>query len=167
VQFCSFLRTFAEANSRNTFIVMITQKSEIVGEWKRELKKMEDVVVSIHDAPWIKCTQNFRPMPAASGSNYIRNFEPNIIAFCKKPSFNPGEAKEAMNSFFPFANCNWLDFTERFTMHRMRLTANEVPYLDQKMKVPWKPERDANRSEKSLAIGQVILSSFLTRFHDV
>ena len=138
--------------------------SSIISDWKRELQKLTDIVVSIHDAPWIKCTQNFRPMPAASGSNYIRNFEPNLIVFCKKPSLAPGDAKDGMNSYFPFASCPWMDFSERFTMHRMRLTANEIPYLDMKYKVPWNPERDGNRSEKSLAYAQVVVS-ILFRFN--
>ena len=159
LQFCSFLRKLAEANTRNVFIVMVSMKTEIVGEWKTELNKMSDVVLRVTDSPWIKCTQNFRAMPCASGSSYIRNFEPNLIVFCKKPSFSPGDAKECMNRFFPFTSCPWLDFTERFSMHKMRLTAKEIPYVEAKLKIPWRQELDANRSEKSLAYGQVFVSS--------
>ena len=160
LQFCIFLKKVASLNERNLFLCLITMKPSMINEWTRKLEEMEDVVIKVTVVPWIKTTQFFRAMPASSGSTYIRNVEYNLVVFCKKQSVTPGEVKQYYNEYFPFSECEYLNHTERFTLHRFRQESFEVPYLESKTKISWAPEQNQNNSEKPLAYGQFLVHFF-------
>ena len=157
---CAFIRELAHYNKQMTFITVITLKSEMAQGLKAVLLSdiMKECVVFIKDALWHKVTCNFMPMPAASASSMISDFEHMLFVFCRSACAKNIDLKNICNNFFPASSCEWMKRHKQYNPFTLRHSVFTVPYAEEKVKDSG--GETLNCSQKSIAIGEVLVSFF-------
>ena len=157
MQLCAYIRQLAHYNKQTTFMCVITLKSEMAAGLKDALlaPSMEEVVVFVKDAVWHKVSCNFQPMPAASSSTMISDFELMLFVFCRSACSQKVELKDIVNNFFPASSCEYLKRHKQYNPFTLRHSVFTVPYCEDKVKDEMGNNR--NNSQKSIAIGEILV----------
>ena len=139
----------------------ITSSFHRLGVWRAELED-QDWVYEIKEVVWKKVTHNWQDIASIPGTNCISNCEAGLLVFCKKPDLKAQTVQAMESIFYPASDIKWLYHHPVLNVNLMRCTNFVCPIQDKKVECPNRGV--ANKSEKSTAIGECILSFFLSVF---